>query len=167
MKNWDHDHDCLKHSPSGPSLDYRSAVGASKILPGFKSHLNAPVSIIHTVEISGRSSPRIQRHLHALHNAEGIQPELFHEVFLLPEPDAVLARAGTIHLKRSVNHVVHALLDALHFFGVVFVVHDALVEVPVADVPEDASKHSEVVHFLLRDLYTVLDLVGSRRITGG
>lgn len=62
-------------------------------------------------------------------------------------------RARTLHSQGAVDHVVDAFLDAGALRRVAPVVHDALVEVAVADVAQDAGEDAEGVHFFLGDFY--------------
>lgn len=49
-------------------------------------------------------------------------------------------RAGSVHLERSVNHIIYDLLNPLPFCRITAVVHDAGMEVPVSNVTENAGK---------------------------
>lgn len=53
---------------------------------------------------------------------------------------------------------MNTLFDTLDLFGVTFVVHDALMEVSIANVAEDARKHSEIVHFFFGYLWKRLKI---------
>lgn len=63
----------------------------------------------------------------------------------------MFASARPLHLESPLHHVLHARLDLGSLFLVVAVIHDALVEVTVANMAEDASKQAEIVHLLLAD----------------
>jgi len=64
----------------------------------------------------------------------------------------MLAGAGAVHLQRPLDHVLDTRLDLFSLLFVPSVVHDALVEVTVTNVSENAGEKAEVVHFLLAHL---------------
>lgn len=59
--------------------------------------------------------------------------------------------AGTLHVKSTINHVINYFFDFLPFAGLVSVIHDAGMEVAVANVSENTGEHAEIIEFFLGD----------------
>ena len=59
--------------------------------------------------------------------------------------------ARAFHFQSAVNHIVDDLLDTLPFYWVISIVHDARVEVSIADMSKNASKQAQPVKLLLGD----------------
>lgn len=60
-------------------------------------------------------------------------------------------RAGAFHLQSPVNHFVDTPLNLLALL--VAVEQDGLVEIAIADVPDDAPKQAQLVEVSLGQLY--------------
>lgn len=60
-------------------------------------------------------------------------------------------RAGTFHIQGTIYHVIDHLLNTFLLFRVMAIVHDARVEVAVANVAENTGKKAKVIEFFLRD----------------
>lgn len=95
---------------------------------------------------------RIEGVLDLAHDGESIRADLEEQGLLLAPADGVLAGAGPFHVEGAPHHVLDALLDLVALRRVRPVVHDALVEVAVAHVAQDAGEQAQVVHLLLRYL---------------
>src|SRR6516164_6766393 len=102
---------------------------------------------------------RIERALERTHGVQRLGSELGLQIFLLALADAVLARAGSTHRLRALDHAVHELIAPRHLLGVVNVAKQRAMEVAVADMADDRRHQIE----LLQILFGFGDAVGEAR----
>lgn len=99
----------------------------------------------------------IQRTLDDAHDIHRLLANLEEQTLLLAPANRVLASACALHVERAVDHVVHALFHLFALTRIFTVVHDAFVEVSIANVAEDAGEQAQVVHLLLTHLNNVCE----------
>lgn len=96
---------------------------------------------------------RVQRSLDTAHHTDGLRTKLLLERSLFAQSNAMLTRTGSFHLKGSIDHVVNDFLDPFSLCWVMAVVHNAGVEVSIANVSKNTGKDTQAVQLLFGDFY--------------